>query len=139
MRLRKDAKIELLKRVPLFSGCSKAELAQIAMLADELTLPADTKLIREGEIGHEFFALVDGEVDVTRQGKPVKHLEGGTFFGEMALVSSRPRNATVTATTPVRVLVVHESGFRRLLHDSPKVQLKVLQTLADRAAENSPH
>ena len=139
MRLRKDAKIELLKSVPLFAGCSKRELAEIATLADELTLPEGTKLITEGQLGHEFFALVEGEVDVTRQGKPVKHLEGGTFFGEMALVSARPRNATVTATTPVRVLVVHESGFRRLLHDSPKVQLKVLQTLADRAAENAPH
>jgi CRP-like cAMP-binding protein len=138
VRLRKDAKIELLKRVPLFAGCSKKELAEIATLADELTLPAGTKLIAEGQLGHEFFALVEGEVDVTRQGKRVKHLEGGEFFGEMALVSARPRNATVTATTPVRVLVVHESGFRRLLHDSPKVQLKVLQTLADRAAENAP-
>jgi CRP-like cAMP-binding protein len=139
VRLRKDAKIELLKRVPLFAGCSKKELAEIATLADELTLPAGTKLIAEGQLGHEFFALVEGEVDVTRQGKRVKHLEGGEFFGEMALVSAVPRNATVTATTPVRVLVVHESGFRRLLHDSPRVQLKVLQTLADRAAENSPH
>jgi CRP-like cAMP-binding protein len=138
VRLRKDAKIELLKRVPLFAGCSKKELAEIATLADELTLPAGTKLIAEGQLGHEFFALVEGEVDVTRQGKRVKHLEGGEFFGELALVSAVPRNATVTATTPVRVLVVHESGFRRLLHDSPKVQLKVLQTLADRAAENSP-
>jgi CRP/FNR family transcriptional regulator, cyclic AMP receptor protein len=138
VRLRKDAKIELLKRVPLFAGCSKQELAQIATLADELTLPEGTRLITEGQLGHEFFALVDGEVDVTRKGKPVKHLEGGEFFGEMALVSARPRNATVTATTPIRVLVVHESGFRRLLHDSPKVQLKVLQTLADRAAENAP-
>ena len=138
MRLRKDAKVELLKRVPLFAGCSKKELAEIATLADELTLPEGTKLITEGQLGHEFFALVDGNVDVSRQGKPVKHLEGGAFFGEMALVSSVPRNATVTATTPVRVLVVHESGFRRLLHDSPQVQLKVLQTLADRAAENAP-
>ncbi len=71
------------------------------------------------------------------KGRRAKHLEGGTFFGEMALVSSRPRNATVTATTPVRVLVLHESAFRKLLHDSPKIQLKVLQTLADRAAENA--
>jgi CRP/FNR family transcriptional regulator, cyclic AMP receptor protein len=137
MRLRKDAKLEVLKRVPLFAGCSKKELAEIATLTDELTLPEGKVLIREGERGHEFFALVDGEVDITAKGRKAKHLEGGTFFGEMALVSSRPRNATVTATTPVRVLVLHESAFRKLLHDSPKIQLKVLQTLADRAAENA--
>jgi CRP-like cAMP-binding protein len=137
MRLRKDAKLEVLKRVPLFAGCSKKELADIATLTDELTLPEGKVLIREGERGHEFFALVDGEVDITAKGRRAKHMKSGTFFGEMALVSSRPRNATVTATTPVRVLVLHESAFRKLLHDSPKVQLKVLQTLADRAAENA--
>lgn len=139
MRLRKDAKLEVLRRVPLFAGCSKKELAEIATLTDELSLPAGTSLIREGELGHEFFALVEGEVDVRAKGKEVKHLEGGEFFGEMALVSSRPRNASVTATTPIRVLVLHESAFRKLLHDSPQIQLKVLQTLADRAAENAPH
>lgn len=139
MRLRKDAKLELLKGVPLFSGCTKRELGEIATLTDELSLPAGTALIREGEQGHEFFALVDGEVAVTKKGRKVKSLEGGQFFGEMALVSSRPRNATVTATSPVRVLVLHETAFRRLLHDNTKIQLKVLQTLADRAAENQLH
>jgi CRP-like cAMP-binding protein len=138
MRLRKDAKLELLRSVPLFSGCSKRELADIATLADEIALPAGTTLIQEGRLGHEFFALVDGTVEVKAKGRKAKQLEGGSFFGEMALVSSRPRNATVKALTPVRVLVVHESGFRRLLHDSPSIQLKVLQTLADRVAENVP-
>ena len=79
------------------------------------------------------------DVDVRAKGRKLNSLGEGAFFGEMALVSQRPRNATVTATTPVRVLVVHESGFRRLLHDSPQISLKVLQTLADRAAENSLH
>ena len=66
---------------------------------------------------------------------------GNSAPGSARWHSSRlcPRNATVTATSPVSVLVVHESGFRRLLHDSPEIQLKVLQTLADRAAENALH
>jgi CRP/FNR family cyclic AMP-dependent transcriptional regulator len=137
MRLRKDAKIELLRQVPLFSACSKRELSEISTLADELGLPEGSTLIEEGRLGHEFFVLVDGEVEVRRGGKRVAQLSGGSFFGEMALVSSRPRNSTVLAATPVRVLVVHEAAFRRLLHDSPSIQLKVLQTLADRAAENT--
>ena len=136
MRLRKDAKVELLRQVPLFSACSKRELSEISSLADELGLPEGSTLIEEGRLGHEFFVLVDGEVEVSRSGKRVTRLSNGSFFGEMALVSSRPRNSTVRATTPVRVLVVHEPAFRRLLHDSPSIQLKVLQTLADRAAEN---
>ena len=137
--MRKDAKLELLRQVPLFAGCSKKELGEIATLADELSLPAGTRLIEEGRRGHEFFVLVEGEVDVRAKGRTLSTLGDGSFFGEMALVSQRPRNATVTATTPVGVLVVHESGFRRLLHDSPQIQLKVLQTLADRAAENALH
>lgn len=139
MRLRKNAKLELLEQVPLFGACSKRELGLIATLADELSLPAGKTLIEEGRQGHEFFVLVDGEVDVRRKGRKVTSLGGGSFFGEMALLSSRPRNATVTASTPVRVLVVHEQAFRRLLRDSPSIQLKVLQTLADRAAESAVH
>jgi CRP-like cAMP-binding protein len=137
--MRKDAKLELLRQVPLFAGCTKKELGEISTLADELSLPVGTKLIEEGRQGHEFFLLVDGTVDVQAKRHEPKMLGPGSFFGEMALVSNRPRNATVTATTPVSVLVVHESGFRRLLHDSPQIQLKVLQTLADRAAENALH
>ena len=139
MRLRKDAKLELLRQVPLFAGCSKKELGEIATLADELSFPAGTTLIEEGRQAHEFFVLVEGEVDVRAKGRKLNSLSDGAFFGEMALVSSRPRNATVTATSPIRVLVVHEQGFRRLLRDSPPIQLKVLQTLADRAAENALH
>jgi CRP/FNR family transcriptional regulator, cyclic AMP receptor protein len=139
VRLRKDAKLELLRRVPLFAGCSKRELGEISMLADELGFPPGTTLIEEGRLGHEFFVLVEGEVDVRRKGRKVSRLGDGAFFGEMALVSSRPRNATVTTATPVRVLVVHEQAFRRLLRDSPSIQLKVLETLADRAAENALH
>jgi CRP/FNR family transcriptional regulator, cyclic AMP receptor protein len=139
VRLRKDAKLELLRQVPLFAGCSKKELGEISTLADELSFPAGTKLIEEGRQGHEFFVLVEGEVDVRAKGRKVNTLSDGAFFGEMALVSQRPRNATVTTSSPVRVLVVHEQAFRRLLHDSPSIQLKVLQTLADRAAENAVH
>jgi CRP-like cAMP-binding protein len=137
MRLRKDARLELLRSVPLFSGCTKRELGEIATLADELALPAGKTLIEEGRLGHEFFALIEGTVEVKADGRKAMKLENGSFFGEMALLSSRPRNATVKAVTPVRVLVVHETGFRRLLRDSPEIQLKILQTLADRAAENA--
>ena len=137
MRLRKDTKLELLRQVPLFAGCTKRELSEIATLADELALPEGAVLIKEGKLGHEFFLLLDGEVDVRKKGRKVASLANGTFFGEMALVSARPRNATVTALSPVRVLVVHEQAFRRLLRDSPGIQLKVMQTLADRATENA--
>ena len=134
MLLRKDAKIEMLRRAPLFQGCSKRELQQIAGLADELWLPEGRTLIKEGARGREFFALVDGDVDVRRKGRKLRTLSGGDFFGELALVTDAPRSATVTATSPVRVLVITERAFAGLMRDSPTIQRKVLLALAARLA-----
>jgi CRP/FNR family cyclic AMP-dependent transcriptional regulator len=135
--LRKNAKIELIKRVPLFSHCSKKELGLVAQIADEIDLPEGKTLMREGDRGREFFVLVEGSADVRRRNRKVNTLGGGDFFGEIALVSQRPRTATVTTSSPVRALVVTEQSFRSLLKDAPDVQRKVLQALADRVAADS--
>jgi len=130
--LRKNAKIELLKRVPLFERCSKAELQQIARLADEILLPDGQILTREDQPGREFFVLVEGQVDVRRKGRLVKKLSGGDFLGEIALVADVPRTATVTATTPLRALVMIDRDFRSLMKEVPSLQPKVLYALAMR-------
>ena len=130
--LRKDAKVQLISKVPLFSGCSKKELAEIAGLADEVAVPADRRLIREGKRGREFFVLVEGSVDVTRGGKKIRTLGDGDFFGEIALVSSVPRTSSVTTTAPSRVLVITDRAFQDLLRDAPSMSFKVLQALAER-------
>ena len=137
MRLHKDAKIELLKSVPLFARCSKKELADIATIADEIDLPEGRQLTKEGGRGREFFVLLEGNADVKRKRRKVKTLGPGDFLGEIALVTKTPRTATVTTTTPVRVLVVTEQNFRRLLERSPDVQIKVLEALAERVAATS--
>ena len=135
--LRKNAKVELIKRVPLFSHCSKKELGLLAQIADEIDLPEGKTLMREGDRGREFFVLVEGSADVRRRNRKVNTLGGGDFFGEIALVSQRPRTATVTTSSPVRALVVTEQSFRSLLDRAPEVQRKVLQALADRVAADS--
>jgi CRP-like cAMP-binding protein len=135
--LRKNAKIELIKRVPLFSHCSKKELGLVAQIADEIDLPEGKTLMREGDRGREFFVLVEGSAEVRRRNRKVNTLGGGDFFGEIALVSQRPRTATVTTSSPVRALVVTEQSFRSLLADNADVQRKVLQALADRVAADS--
>ena len=132
MRLHKDAKTDLLKNVPLFAGCSKAELQRIASLADELDLGAGATLIREGERGREFIVIANGTVEVTRKGKQVRELGAGDFIGEIALVADVPRTATVTATSPVRLLVVTDRAFRGLLEQMPSIAKKVLQSLGER-------
>jgi CRP-like cAMP-binding protein len=133
--LRKDAKIDLIKQVPLFAQCSRKELAEVASIADEIDLPAGKELIREGGRGREFFVLLDGTVDVHKNGRRIRELTTGDFFGEIALVSDAPRTATVTTSSPVRALVVTDRSFRTLLRHTPSIQLKVLQALADRLTD----
>lgn len=130
--LHKNAKIELLKRVPLFYSCSKRELGEIAMLADELDLPKARNLTKEGTAGWEFIVLIEGEADVVRKGRVVNELGPGDFVGEIALVSGKPRTATVRTRGPAKVLVVTASGFRMLMRDVPSIQDKVLSALAAR-------
>jgi CRP/FNR family transcriptional regulator, cyclic AMP receptor protein len=137
MRLRKDAKVERIARVPLFASCSKKEVGLIASIADEVDVPAGRTLAREGELGSEFFVLVDGEVDVRKGSRKIATLGPGDFFGEIALISNIPRTATVKTSAPVRALVVTTRDFWTLLDESPQLQGKVLKALADRVAPTS--
>ena len=136
MQFGKNQKVELIKEVPLFGGLSKSQLGSIAQLADEVSVPARKELIAEGDRGRQFFVLVEGTADVRRRGRKINRMNNGDFFGEIALVSDRPTTASVTATEPSRLLVITASGFRRLLRDSPDVQLKVLLALAERVPDN---
>jgi CRP-like cAMP-binding protein len=130
--LRKNAKLELLKKVPLFSLCSKKELEEVALLADELDLPEGRNLATEGATGKEFVVIVEGGADVRRKGRKINTLGSGDFLGEIALIAGIPRTATVTTTEPSHVLVVTAQAFKQLLRDSPSIQLKVLEALAHR-------
>jgi CRP-like cAMP-binding protein len=130
--LRADAKVDLIRALPLFELCSKKDLRRIAALADERTIDEGTQLIREGEPGTEFFVVVEGEVDVRRRGRRVASLAEGSFVGEIALLSRSPRTATVVAATPLRVLAIAGRDFVQLLDTMPELWLKIARTLADR-------
>ena len=132
--LRRNQKVELLKGVPLFAHLSKRHLHEVASLADEIDLRDGKELTKEGAPGREFFVLLEGSADVKKSGRRINRLGPGDFFGEIALVSRVPRTATVTATSPVRALVVTDRSFRRLLEDSPQIQSRVMQALAERIA-----
>jgi len=135
--LRRNGKIELIAGVPLFSGCSKRELSKIASIADELDLPDGATLTREGQTGREFLVLITGTADVRHGTQQLATLADGDFFGEIALVLDTPRSATVTATSPVRLLVIERRAFKSLLRDVPAIQTKVLEALASRLADES--
>jgi CRP/FNR family transcriptional regulator, cyclic AMP receptor protein len=130
--LGKNAKIELLKRVPLFAGCTKSELREIALSSDEIDLPSGRVLTREGQRGREFFVLVSGTARVTRNGKTLAELTDGDWFGEIALLTYTPRTATVTATSPIQVLVLTDRAFKRVVESMPRIALKVLASVGQR-------
>jgi CRP/FNR family transcriptional regulator, cyclic AMP receptor protein len=134
VRLHRNAKVDLLRRVPLFAGLSRRELERLGAIADELDLGAGRTLIKEGTRGREFFVLVEGDAKVAKNGRRVATLSDGDFFGEIALVTDVPRTSTVTAETPVRLLVLTKRDFQRLLREQPAIQRKVLEALALRLA-----
>jgi CRP/FNR family transcriptional regulator, cyclic AMP receptor protein len=137
MALRRDAKIELLKKVPLFAGCSKSELRELAKTADELDLRQGTVLTREGRLGREFFVLIDGTAEVTKKGKKIAELGPGDWLGEIALITDSPRTATVTATTPVDVLVITDRRFRSVVETMPSIAMKVLASVGERLSHDA--
>lgn len=137
MRLRKDAKVDLISRVPLFAGCSKRELGLIAAITDEIAQPAGIELTTEGGKGREFCIIVTGAAEVSHRGTHLQTLTDGDFFGEIALLLDAPRSATVTSTTDVRLLVIDKQPFQRLLREVPPIQGKLLEALAARLANES--
>ena len=132
-----DTKVQALKGVPLFEDLSRKELVQLERVCEDLEVEPGRVLCKEGEIGREFFVLVDGKVQVIRKGRRVATLTGGDFVGEIALVTELPRTATVTAETPVRLFVLTSREFHAVLDRNSKVERKVLRALARRLAETA--
>ena len=130
--LHRNEKAEWIKRAPLFANLSKRDLDEVAHLADEIDLREGKEMTRQGAPAREFFVLLEGEADVRKNGRRINQLGPGDFFGEIALVEDVPRTATVTATTPVRTLVITDRAFRQLLEKQPELQRKVLVALAER-------
>ena len=132
-----NKKIEALKRAPLFADLSRKELIQLARLTDDAEVPDGKVLCREGDLGREFFVLVEGSVEVATKGTRVTTLGAGDFVGEISLLEPTPRTATVTAKTPLRFFVLTPKDFRQMLDENPSVERKVLRALARRVLELS--
>jgi CRP/FNR family transcriptional regulator, cyclic AMP receptor protein len=130
-----DTKVEALRGAPLFEGLSKKELRELARVSEDMEIPEGTTLTKEGDIGHEFFVIVEGETQVKRKGRSLGTRGAGEFIGEIALLEQVPRTATVTAKTPLRVFVLTSKDFHHLLEENRGVERKVLRPLAKRVAD----
>ena len=137
-----DPKVERLSQVQLFSACTKRDLTLIAALAEEVEVPAGRVLMRQGDLGREAFVIADGRAKVTIRGKRSTKLGPGECFGEMALLHSAPRSATVTAESDMRLFVLGSREFSALIERVPVVGQRVMAALAERlrdAERAQPH
>jgi len=125
------ARLDQLRRIPLFAGCSNTALAGIDRLVDDHHAAAGTVLTREGGVGLESFVIVSGTAAVTVRGQQVAELGPGAVFGEMAVLQHDKRSATVTAVTPMHVLVVAPANLSPLLL-TEGVAGKVLRSMSER-------
>jgi CRP/FNR family transcriptional regulator, cyclic AMP receptor protein len=137
MRLRASAKEQLIKSVPLFSHCSRAEIMALAGESDELTIPSGKELTRQGERGREFMVIVDGAAKVEKDGQLVNELGPSDFLGEIALLSDVPRTATVTTTTETTVLVLTDRAFKRVADKIPAVHESLVAALSARLQDDA--
>ena len=127
---------EQLGKVPLFASLDKKHLKQISGLVTQIDVSEGKDLTREGEHGNEFIIILEGTAEVKVGGKVVATRGPGDYFGEIALISNRPRTATVTATSPMKIEVIGRREFQTMLHDNPGVATELLAIAADRLAEN---
>jgi CRP-like cAMP-binding protein len=127
---------EQLAKVPLFAGLDKKHLQQISSLVTQIEVKEGKTLTREGEHGNEFIIILEGTAEVKVGDNVVATRGPGDYFGEIALIANRPRTATVTATTPMRIEVIGRREFQTMLHDNPGIATELLGIAADRLAEN---
>jgi CRP-like cAMP-binding protein len=126
---------ERLASVPLFANLDKKHLRQISSLATPIDVAEGKALTREGDIGHEFIIVLEGEAEV-KVGEEVVATRGpGDYFGEIALIANRPRTATVVAKTPMKLEVIGRREFQTMLHDNPGIATELLGVTADRLSE----
>jgi CRP-like cAMP-binding protein len=129
---RRDTFLDHLAQVPLFSALSRKELALVARRAEDVKVEPGRVLVSEGSTGSEFFVIVDGNATVSRRGRKIATLGPGDAFGELALLDKAPRNATVTAQTPMEVVVLGQREFGGLIDEVPGFARKLLAGLAHR-------
>ena len=130
-----DTKVDALAKAPLFAALSRQELGELAKATEDLEVEEGKTLTREGDLGREFFVIVDGDVSVTQDGNEIRRLGPGDFFGEIALIyDNARRTATVTAASPLRFFVLTRQSFRSLLEHQPEIEEKVMAALEERLA-----
>ena len=121
-----------LRGIPLFEGLTKGERRFVARLADEVELNPGDALCREGELAYEFLVLEEGTAKVVRGDQFLNQVGPGDFVGEVGLIEGSARNATVTALTPIRAVVMTGHEFRQICREMPQVGEQIRAAIEER-------
>jgi CRP/FNR family transcriptional regulator, cyclic AMP receptor protein len=124
-----------LSQIDLLSDCSKRELEEVAKISAEISVPAGTSIVDQGDVGQEAYVILDGTAIVRRGNRKVAELGPGDPIGEMAIIDKGPRSAHVIAKTDMRLLMLTAKGFDQALERSPSLSRKLLAKLAGRVRE----
>jgi CRP/FNR family transcriptional regulator, cyclic AMP receptor protein len=125
-----------LKSIPLFDGVSRRDLKRLGGWTDEVDIPEGKHLATQGEFAYEFFVIEDGTADVLRDDKRIATLGPGDFFGEIGLIQTVRRTATVVATSPMRLIVMARREFNAMEGDMPHVAQEIRGKLEERMAQD---
>lgn len=123
---------QVLARVPLFARCTSDEIASLTALALVNEFSAGQIIVTQNTPGTAFYVILEGRVDVERDGAFIGALLPGDFFGEMSLMDSAPRSATIRASEPTRCMMLSSWDFRAALERHPTIAVKLLEVLTQR-------
>ena len=132
-----SASAEELSAIPLFSSLSDADLMELTKWFDVRTAREGVRLTGEGAAGYSFFILTQGGAVVTSEGEDLATLGPGDFFGEIAILGNGRRTATVTTTSPARLLVMFGTEFRELQQAQPGIAARIEDAMRQRVAGRS--
>lgn len=121
-----------LKSIPLFASLTEKDRDKVARWADEVDLPEGQVLAKEGEFAYEFFVIEDGSVHVTQEGRDIRDMGSGEFFGEIALDKDIRRTATVVTTSPVKAIVMTRRDFKSMEREMPEVCAQIKEAIKER-------
>jgi CRP-like cAMP-binding protein len=124
--------VERLAAIPFFAKLPEGELAAIAARAGELELDEGSVITAEGEFGHCCFAIEEGTAEVVRDGERLRTLQAGDVVGEVAVLHSGRRSATVVATTPMRLITLFKRDVWALEDEAPVAVQKLGELLETR-------
>jgi CRP-like cAMP-binding protein len=133
-----NPKLELLRRVPLFSHCRGKALDLVGRVTDEVDVADGYTLMRQGDLAQEFFLIVDGRVRIERDGQTITTLGPGDFLGELALLAEDRRTATAVTEGPAKLLVISHRGFHSVLDASADIRTGILKGVASRIRSLEP-